>query len=97
MPTAIRTGRRDEVEAELHRMLGTHKAIWLPRGLEADLGPFGTDGHIDTLACFLKPGVVVVHDQPDPAHPDFEASREFRGVLEAATDAQRAAGSTLFR
>ena len=77
-----------DVEAELHRLLGTTHAIWLPRGLEADLGPLGTDGHIDTLACFVKPGVVVVHDQPDPRHPDHAASREFIAILEASTDAK---------
>lgn len=76
-----------EIEAELHARLGTEKAIWLPRGLVADEGEVGTDGHIDTLACFVKPGVVVAHGQPDPAHPDHEISRENIAILKASTDA----------
>ena len=79
---------RAEVEAEFHRLLGTEKAIWVPRGLVADTGPMGTDGHIDTLACFLKPGVVAVHGQPDPSHPDHEAAREIEAIFRAATDAK---------
>jgi len=78
---------RPEVEAELHRMLGTQKAIWLPRGLVADTAEMGTDGHVDTLACFIKPGVVVAHGQPDPEHPDFDTARENIAILRASRDA----------
>lgn len=76
-----------EVEAELHARLGTRKAIWLPRGLAGDEGPFGTDGHVDTLAAFLRPGIVAVHGQPDPEHPDHETVREIAAILRAETDA----------
>lgn len=79
---------RAEIEAEFHARLGTRKAIWLPAGLVADRGPYGTDGHIDTLACFLRPGVVAVHGQPDPAHPDYELSQEYLNILSRETDAQ---------
>lgn len=79
---------RAEIEAEFHRLLGTEKAIWVPRGLVADTGSMGTDGHIDTLACFLKPGVVAVHGQPDPAHPDHDTAREIEAIFRAATDAK---------
>ncbi len=79
---------REEVEAEMHARLGTVKAIWVPRGLAADRSESGTDGHIDTLACFVKPGVVVVHGQPDPQHPDHEVTREIEAVMRAETDAR---------
>jgi agmatine deiminase len=79
---------RAEVEGELHARLGTRKAIWLPRGLVADTGPFGTDGHVDTLACFVAPGRVVVHGQPDPAHPDHATAREIAAILAGETDAR---------
>ncbi len=78
---------RAEVEAECHRLLGTRHAIWLKRGVVADEGPLGTDGHIDTLACFVKPGVVVAHGQPDSSHPDFEAAAENIAILQASKDA----------
>ena len=29
-------------------------------------------GHVDIVAAFARPGVVVAHTQPDPAHPDHE-------------------------
>lgn len=79
---------REEVEQECHRLLGTRHAIWLPRGVVADEGPLGTDGHIDTLACFVAPGVVLAHGQPDSSHPDFETARENIAILKASRDAR---------
>ncbi|MFJ9602829.1 agmatine deiminase family protein [Streptomyces althioticus] len=80
---------REEVEAVIHAHLGTRKAIWLPRGLTADYPPygFGTLGHVDIVAAFARPGVVVAHHQPDPAHPDHEVTEEVIGILRSATDA----------
>lgn len=79
---------KEEVEAELHAFLGTTRAIWLPRGLTRDYDEFGTRGHIDIVASFVRPGVVVAHVQPDPSHPDHEVCRELVAVLRASTDAQ---------
>ncbi|WP_439812699.1 agmatine deiminase family protein [Streptomyces sp. P9-2] len=81
---------REEVEAEIHAHLGTRKAVWLPRGLTADYPPygFGTLGHVDIVAAFARPGVVVAHHQPDPAHPDHEVTEEVIGILRSATDAR---------
>ncbi|MEZ0067692.1 agmatine deiminase [Streptacidiphilus sp. MAP12-20] len=79
---------REQVEAEIHAFLGTTKAIWVPRGLTRDYQRFGTRGHIDIVAAFLKPGTVVVHSQPDPAHPDHEVTKEIAALLRASTDAQ---------
>jgi agmatine deiminase len=79
---------REEVEAEFHSRLGTRKAVWVPRGVVADTSEFGTDGHIDTLVCFVKPGVVVVHGQPDPDHPDHETAKEIEAIMRAETDAR---------
>ncbi|MFI1517528.1 agmatine/peptidylarginine deiminase [Kitasatospora cineracea] len=79
---------REQVEAELHAHLGTTKAIWLPRGLTRDYDEFGTRGHIDIVAAFVRPGTVVVHSQPDPAHPDHAVCRELADLLRTATDAR---------
>ncbi|MFE2077752.1 agmatine deiminase family protein [Streptomyces misionensis] len=80
---------REQVEAEIHAHLGTRKAIWLPRGLTADYPPhgYGTLGHVDIVAAFARPGVVVAHHQPDPAHPDHEVTQEVIGLLRSSTDA----------
>ncbi|MFL5992845.1 MAG: agmatine/peptidylarginine deiminase [Streptomyces sp.] len=79
---------RAQVEAEVHAKLGTTKAIWLPRGLTGDYGTYGTQGHVDIVAAFARPGVVVAHVQPDPAHPDHEVTREIIGILASETDAR---------
>ncbi|MFH9552379.1 agmatine/peptidylarginine deiminase [Streptomyces sp. NPDC017435] len=91
---------REDVEAEIHAMLGTRKAIWLPRGLTGDYPPplherregtpmgYGTLGHVDIVAAFARPGVVVAHHQPDPAHPDHEVTKEVIGLLRGQTDAR---------
>lgn len=76
-----------EVEAELHAHLGTTKAIWLPRGLTRDYDEFGTRGHIDIVASFARPGVVLAHVQPDPAHPDHTVCQDLVALLRASTDA----------
>ncbi|MFF7872207.1 agmatine/peptidylarginine deiminase [Streptomyces qaidamensis] len=94
---------RERVETEIHAQLGTRKAIWLPRGLTGDYPHpssrlrsgrgyphhgFGTLGHVDIVAAFARPGVVVAHSQPDPAHPDHEVTREVIGLLKSQTDAR---------
>ena len=78
---------RAQVEAEIHARLGTSHAIWLPRGLTRDYGEFGTRGHVDIVATFVRPGVVAAHHQPDPAHPDYEVTREIIALLRSSVDA----------
>lgn len=75
---------RQEVEAEIHEKLGTNRAIWVKRGLTRDYDDYGTRGHIDIVACFASENVILYHDQQDPAHPDYEVSREVRETLESA-------------
>ncbi|MEC4017246.1 agmatine deiminase family protein [Streptomyces sp. H27-D2] len=79
---------REQVEAEIHAHLGTEKAIWLPRGLTADYGQFGTRGHVDIVAAFARPGVVLVHSQPDQSHPDHELCAGIARQLRSETDAR---------
>ncbi|MFJ2350413.1 agmatine/peptidylarginine deiminase [Glutamicibacter sp. NPDC087673] len=77
-----------DIEAEFARLLGTGKTIWLDRGLSRDNEEFGTRGHVDIVACFARPGVVLYHDQQDPRHPDYAISQAVRARLEQSTDAQ---------
>ncbi|MEV6790555.1 agmatine deiminase family protein [Streptomyces sp. NPDC051320] len=79
---------REQVETEIHTRLGTTRAIWLPRGLSGDYGEFGTRGHVDIVAAFVRPGVVVAHTQPDPAHPDHEICRQIVDLLRSEKDAK---------
>jgi len=47
---------RDEIEEELKQMLGGDKVIWLPGNVEET----ETDGHVDGIATFVAPGVVLI-------------------------------------
>lgn len=75
---------RAEIEAALHGYLGTEKVVWLGDGVYMD----ETDGHVDNLACFARPGVVLLNWVEDPADPQHARSRDALERLEAATDAR---------
>ncbi|QSE89597.1 agmatine deiminase family protein [Rhodococcus pseudokoreensis] len=77
-----------DIEAELARTIGATKVIWLPRGLTRDSDTYGTRGHVDIVAAIPSPGVVLVHDQRNPEHPDFEVSKAVIDVLKQTTDAR---------
>jgi agmatine deiminase len=83
---------REQVESELARTIGATTVIWLERGLMGDMQQYrpglGTNGHVDVLAAFVRPGVVVVHGQPDPAHHDHAVMAENVRRLREARDAQ---------
>lgn len=72
------TWSKQQVEQEIHEKLGTSKAIWLKRGLTRDYEEFGTQGHVDIVACFAPDGRVLYHDQKNPNHPDYQVSSEVR-------------------
>ena len=69
---------KDQVEQEIHQKLGTSKAIWLKRGLTRDYEEFGTQGHVDIVACFAPDGRVLYHEQTNQNHPDYLVSSEVR-------------------
>jgi agmatine deiminase len=69
---------KEQVEQEIHQKLGTSKAIWLKRGLTRDYEEFGTQGHVDIVACFAPDNRVLFHDQKNPNHPDYQVSSEVR-------------------
>jgi agmatine deiminase len=75
---------RAAIEAALHAHLGTEKVVWLGDGVFAD----ETDGHIDNLACFARPGVVMLTWTDDPDDPQHAISRDALERLEAASDAR---------
>ncbi|MET0734426.1 MAG: agmatine deiminase family protein [Microbacterium sp.] len=75
------------VEAEFARTLGASRTVWLPRGLTRDYDDFGTNGHVDIVATIPSPGRLLLHAQNDPAHPDFDVTRELKALLEGETDA----------
>ncbi len=75
---------RGQIEQHLRAHTGVETIIWLGAGVFED----ETDGHIDNLACFVRPGVVALTWCDDPADPQHAISLDARRRLEAATDAQ---------
>ncbi|MFS0728802.1 agmatine deiminase family protein [Curtobacterium sp. 1P10AnD] len=75
------------VEEELARTIGATEVVWLPRGLTRDYDGLGTRGHVDMVATFASPDVLLLHAQPDAGHPDHLVMPQIRAALERATDA----------
>lgn len=61
-----------DIEAELHRMLGTTHVFWLGHGIEGD----DTDGHIDDMVRFVHPEAAVSIVEPDARSPHYRALAE---------------------
>lgn len=76
-----------EAEQELCRALGARKVIWLPGDLESAVVDI-TDGHIDGLVVFVRPGVVLFESNPVATGAAARMSAENRRALELATDAE---------
>lgn len=72
------------VEKELLRMLGLEKVVWLP-GDPLDLE---TDGHVDGMCCFVKPGVVMFEYNPDPSDLHGRILADNLAALAGQTDAR---------
>ena len=75
---------REEVESELASMLGLDTLIWLPWGLIEDLD---TDGHVDNVCTFVRPGVVLAHGAGDnPSQPNYARMSANLAVLRSSLD-----------
>lgn len=74
---------RDQIEAELKQALGGTKVIWLPgNALETE-----TDGHVDGIAQFMAPGVVLIEGAGPETHEFHQINRANIEAMEGATDA----------
>lgn len=72
-----------EIEMHLRHYLGVTQIIWLAEGLQGD----ETTGHIDNLACFVKPGVVVALACHDPQDSHYHILRDNLHRLRTIKDA----------
>ena len=74
---------REAIEEELKARLGVEKVLWLP----GDPLDEETDGHVDGVATFARPGAVILESTEhadDPRKPYFDA---LRAAIEEQTDA----------
>lgn len=76
---------KEDIEQQLRWALGVQVIIWLPLGVMYD---DDTDGHVDNICCFARPGEVVLTYPSDPSSFQRARSEQARQILEQATDAR---------
>jgi len=77
---------KSAAELELCDALGATKVIWLPgdpESIHVDI----TDGHVDGLLSFVKPGVVIYESDPSATGAALRLAADNRRALETAIDA----------
>lgn len=74
---------REGIEEYLKTYLGVSKVLWLGEGIVGD----DTDGHIDDIARFVAPNVIVCAVEDDPEDANYELLQENLARLKSMTDA----------
>lgn len=75
---------KDEVEETLKQYLNADKVIWIKEGLVGD----ETDGHIDEVLFYVRPGEVAISWTDDPNHIQYDLLQDVYKQLEQETDAK---------
>jgi agmatine deiminase len=71
---------REQIEDALRSHLGVHRIVWLGHGLLEDRD---TDGHVDLIAAFIRPGQVLLQTVPE-LNANYGHCEENRARLAAA-------------
>jgi agmatine deiminase len=75
---------KEQIEKLLLQYLGAQQVIWLPQGIADD----DTDGHIDEIACFTEPGVVLALVANSKSDIDFVPLQRNVDMLRETRDAR---------
>ncbi len=75
---------KEQIEDKLKEYLNIEKIIWIKDGLDPD----ETNGHVDIVACFVRPGEVACIWTDDPNHPYYQQCQDAYKTLSEATDAK---------
>ena len=76
---------KKQIEKTLKNYLNVEKVLWLPKGLYNDAD---TNGHVDNICNFVKPGEVVLAWCDDEKDPQYKISREAYDYLSKQKDAR---------
>ena len=74
---------REQIEEYLKDYLGVTKILWLAEGIAGD----DTDGHIDDIARFVAPDVIVCAVEDDPEDVNYYLLQDNLARLKSMTDA----------
>ena len=75
---------KEELEQILKDYLNVEKVLWVKDGID----PYETNGHIDDVACFVKPGEVMCIYTEDKDHPFYQEAQDAYNYLCGQTDAK---------
>jgi agmatine deiminase len=75
---------QEQIENYLRNYTGIEKILWLGAGVYHD----ETDGHVDNIACFLRPGLVALTWTDDHNDPQYPISKDAHDRLMKFTDAK---------
>ncbi|RLC00426.1 MAG: agmatine deiminase [Deltaproteobacteria bacterium] len=75
---------KDEIESYLKNYLNVEKIIWIDKGVYQD----ETDGHIDNICCYIRPGVVALTWTDDKTDPQYDISVDAYERLSNSVDAR---------
>lgn len=75
---------KEKIEDTLKEYLNVEKVLWIPRGIYND----ETNGHVDNICNFVKPGEIILAWTDDKTDPQYEISKKALEYLESVTDAK---------
>lgn len=75
---------KKQIEENLKNYLNIEKIIWIKDGIDAE----ETNGHIDDVACFVRPGEVACIYTEDTSHPFYKEAQAAYQTLRNAVDAK---------
>lgn len=75
---------KEEIEEYVSQYLNLDKVIWIKDGMDPD----ETNGHVDDVACFIRPGEVACIWTDDPENPFYQVAQDAYKTLSEATDAK---------
>jgi agmatine deiminase len=73
---------KEEIEQYLKSYLGVEKVLWLGEGIVGD----DTDGHIDDIARFVAPNIIVCAVEDDPEDANYKLLQDNLKRLRSMTD-----------